>query len=302
MSEHSIAHVAAAASDCGLDFEEAFYRLFERRVTLFMGEPGGTLPECTAYDLLESLCYLFDIDSADMQSAAARYAGIDLAGECTSRIDCLIARSQALEPLWADICTSMPPLKSRALRDTLASIEGVWNRYDARFFPLNTPCDIDYPLCHPVDEAFKSIDYLEQYLESLRIETRFLQHFPLMDSERVLACSCPDWRGLLVNLYEPIAARCIGLSLAGCGLGNMEFDDDAYANARQRLAGLSPLDMQTALRKTAENTCQQKDITEPRQIDYLVRFAISLEPRITAGGFEGVFPRAPFATRTSSMR
>lgn len=302
MTSHSIARATAEASDSSLGFEEAFYRLFERRVALFMGEPDGTLPERTAYDLLESLCYLLDVDSNDLQDAAARYAGIDLACECARRIERLETRARALEPLWTSICTVMPPLKSIALRDTLTAIEGVWNRYDARFFPLNISCDIDYPLCHPVNEHFKGIDYLERYLESLHIEAQFLQRFPVATSERVLSCSCPDWRGLLINLYEPIAARCIGLSLGGCAVEQLETDDAVYTKVRHQLVTLPPKRMQTTLEQAADTVCQRIGLNEPRHIDYLTRFAASLEPRITAGGFEGVFPRSPMQPKARPRR
>jgi hypothetical protein len=296
MTGNNIAQVTAVAevSDANLKFEEAFYRLFERRVALFTGEPDGTLPENTAYDLLESLCYLFDVDGTNLQAAADRYTGVDLASECARRIDRLETRAKALEPIWMGICTTTPPLKSMALRDTLAAIEGVWNRYDARFFPLDISCDIDYPLCHPVSESIKGLDYLERYLESLHIEVQLLQCFPVSSSEQVLACSCPDWRGLLVNLYEPVAARCIALSLAGHSLEQMEIDDAAYANARQCLEGLTPKHLREALSEAASNACRQIGVSDPDQIDYLARFATSLQPRITAGGFEGVFPQTVY--------
>lgn len=289
MTNHDIEQATAEAAYSSREFEESFYRLFEHRIALFAGEPDGTLSKSTAYDLLESLCYLLDIDSQDLQGAAAHYNGIDLARKCARRIDCLETRAHALEPLWTSICTTMPELKNRALRDTLLAIKGIWHRYDARFFPLDIACDIDYPLCHPVSEHIRGIDYLEQYLESLSIEARFLQCFPLAASEQVLACSCPDWRGLLINLYEPVAARCIGLSLAGCTIDHLEADNTAYARIQHQLAALSPKQMRAMLGQAAGPVCRRLGLNGPRHIDYLARFAASLEPRITAGGANGVF-------------
>lgn len=273
-----------------IKFERVLYSLLERRVVLYTGEAEGTLPESVVFELLGSLCYVLDIDPSNISEAAVRYEGLVLEEELAQRIAGLENRAGFLEQLWETVCSTMPLFGNIALRDTLSSIEGVWRRYDPRFFPTSISCDVDYPLCHPVSERLQGFDYLTAYLGSLLIEADFLRRFPKDSCERVFMCSCPDWGGLLVNLYEPVAARCIAIALTGHEIGGLEQTRCCRAELCQRIEGPSVSCLRKALAKAARVICEQTGIDDPRSVDYLVRFAVELQPRIMVGGVDGVFP------------
>ena len=98
----------------------------------------------------------------------------------------------------------MPPLRNIALRDTLVSIETLPNRYDTFFGAHEIPCNIDNPLSVPISEELKGLDYIEAWLNQLLKEARYLARFEVNDMIEYLEAWCPDYQGLLINLYEPI--------------------------------------------------------------------------------------------------
>ena len=56
-------------------------------------------------------------------------------------------------------------------------------------------------------EPLPGLDYVEVWLVQLLEEARFLARFDLDDMVEHLESWCPDYRGLLINLYEPIRDR-----------------------------------------------------------------------------------------------
>ena len=61
----------------------------------------------------------------------------------------------------------------------------------------------------PVSESLLGINYVNQYLARLAAENSLLTRLPQGEVRAVLERSCPDWRGLLVNLYAPVAANAL---------------------------------------------------------------------------------------------
>ena len=110
--------------------------------------------------------------------------------------------------LWRSLAAAPLP-ENRSLHDTLRSIGKGFRRYDTRFFPQRFPCDIDYQLALPVPESLLGIDYVNRYLTHLTAESILLSALPRQEVRAALERSCPDWRGLLINLYAPSAPpRC----------------------------------------------------------------------------------------------
>ena len=106
--------------------------------------------------------------------------------------------------LWQHAIAIMPPIHSIALRDTLASIGEIPLVYDSFFAAHEVPCSIDYPLSRPISERLKGLDYIEAWLVQLLEEARFLAQFDTDEMIGYLVEWCPDYRGLLINLRDPI--------------------------------------------------------------------------------------------------
>ena len=61
-------------------------------------------------------------------------------------------------------------------------------------------------------ETLRGVDYVNDWLRRLCLEQNFLDRFDPALVRAVLDRSCPDYRGLLINLYEPIAVNALGLA------------------------------------------------------------------------------------------
>ena len=64
---------------------------------------------------------------------------------------------------------------------------------------------IDYSLSKSVSEQLKGLDFVEAWLSQLLEEAQFLAQFDTDSMIAYLHEWCPDYRGLLINLYDPIS-------------------------------------------------------------------------------------------------
>ncbi len=172
-------------------------------LSLYTFNESSVIPLYTGQSLLESVTYVLGIESLEDEKACILETDNPLAlfrkkqQELESRIDNALV-------LWETICVTMPPLNNIALRDTLVSIGDLKRKYDIYFAAHEIPCNIDYPLYKPVSEQLKGIDYIQAWLEQLYREVCFLSRFEVQDCISVLESWCPDYKGLLINMYEPL--------------------------------------------------------------------------------------------------
>lgn len=93
----------------------------------------------------------------------------------------------------------------KTVTNALLSLDGFSSERAMRGFAAHqVPCIIDYPLGAPVSEKLRGLDYVEAWLAQPLEEARFLARFDLGDMVEHLESWCSDYRGLLINLYEPI--------------------------------------------------------------------------------------------------
>ena len=195
--------------DSALDDRAAanFAYLYRKLIRLY-ANGAGSVTRAEAAQLLESLSFVLELGTDGLGANAAAIAEL---GE--SNPDELFRREQtkiatrvdrALET-WRLVCEAMPPLRNVSLRDTLASIGGIKSRYDTYFAAHEVPCDIQYQLSVPVDESLRGIDYVQAWLNQLLRETQYIAQFTPESCAKVLEQSCPDYKGLHVNLFDLLA-------------------------------------------------------------------------------------------------
>ena len=192
--------------------------------------------------------------------------------------------------LWRKVVETLPPLENRSLRDTLRSIGRGFRCYDTRFFPQRFDCDIDYQLAVPVSESLLGINYVNRYLTDLAAENILLTRLPQGEVRAVLERSCPDWRGLLVNLYAPVAANALARTLLG-GEG-LTLSDGEIGALRERWEHARPERIMADLLAAADALAER--LALPRGAGkYLSGFAREVAARAEAlrdcGGLRGVF-------------
>ena len=203
-------------------WQEKLAALLVRQIALYTANESSSVPAAAARELLRGVLFFLAVpEEADGGGEADRAARIctllscDLADELAHGQHRAQRDSALTLALWRKVVAALPPLENRSLRDTLRSIGRGFRRYDTRFFPQRFDCDIDYQLAQSVSESLLGINYVNQYLTRLAAENSLLTRLPQGEVRAVLERSCPDWRGLLVNLYAPVAANALARTLLG---------------------------------------------------------------------------------------
>lgn len=247
-----------------------------------MGESTSVTVE-TARELFESLCFTLSLALRARGEGLAAIAGCEdprrMAARGRRELELLVETGKSL---YERAAATLPAVENRSLRDTVTSLGVFFRRYDHRFFAHQIPADIDYQLCRPVPETLPGIEYVNEYLRRLLLEHQFLSRFEPKTLVRLLERYCPDYRGLLINLYEPAAVNAVGLALCGGDLRSLDITPENRAVLTGLFRDYSPRDAERALREAAERVCAGLGIGEEKARDYLRETAADLWPRIAA--------------------
>ena len=142
-------------------------------------------------------------------------------------------------------------------------------------------------------EILRGVDYVNSYLERLAGENRLLCRFSKDALEPVLNRYCRDYRGLLVNLYEPVVTNALGRVLLGKDLDALTISPEDCGRLEWQLTHLSRTGLEELLSRTAERLSDQLDLRDRRERAYLRACARGLAPRIAlvrdTGGLPGIF-------------
>ena len=265
-----------------LAFQERFLRLLERRTAIYTMGDSTSVPKHVAADILRSVCFVLGIDP-ERPEIPQRLLTLDLDDEFRRRLAEIERKVEFGGELWREVVATMPPIPSMALRDTIAAIGDFPGAYDFRSMAHEIPIMFDYPLCHPVSESLVGVDYINEYMRRLLLEAQFLRSFETGACVRVLERSSPDYVGLLVNLYEPIATNAIGRALIGKDPSALEINDEDRAEIARRLGLLSSAGRDRALREAAAGVCEALGVDDASAREYLVALVPELLPRIEVG-------------------
>ncbi len=182
--------------------QDNFARLMTYVANLYCAGGSSSISNLEAKELTMSVAYVLGIADAKADHAARVLEADDPVALWHACLDGLDAQVDDALDMWREVVTTMPPIRNVALRDTLASLGGLRRSYDTRFAAHEVPCNIDYQLSVPVDPGLMGIDYVEAYLAQLLAETRWIARFDAESCVAVLERTCPDYRGLHVNLYD----------------------------------------------------------------------------------------------------
>lgn len=184
--------------------QDGLMRLFVKQCRLYTCGGSSSITQLEAEELLESIRFVLRIDDLDDPATLARLASDDMDALFRQGLDDINRKVNETMELWQQVCITMPPIKNIALRDTLASIGQFRKVYDTYFTAFAVPVSIDYPLHDPVPETLKGVDYVHEWLKRCLAEAQYLAQFDTKECIAILKRSCPDYKGLLINLYEPV--------------------------------------------------------------------------------------------------
>jgi len=181
-----------------------FVELMNHICALFTCGESSSVSEFEGHELAESALYVLGLAEETTQQTLGLLASDDVVAIWAQKRRELESRIPGAMALWKRATAVMPPIRNIALRDTLASIGRVPQAYDTFFAAHEVPASIDYPLSKPISEQLKGLDYVEAWLVQLLEEAQFLARFDVGEMTAYLDAWCPDYRGLLINLYDPI--------------------------------------------------------------------------------------------------
>lgn len=183
---------------------EGFTTLMAHICMLYTCSESSSVSEFEAYELAESALYVLGLTNDTADETIDLLSSDDVIATWTRKRTELEARIPRVMELWQRVVATMPRIRNIALRDTLANIGHLPQTYDTFFAAHEVPVSIDYPLTKPVSERLKGLDYVEAWLTQLLEEAQFLARFDVDEMTAYLDAWCPDYRGLLINLYNPI--------------------------------------------------------------------------------------------------
>lgn len=272
---------------------QKLWLLLAKRTEAYTAMDSSSVPVETARELFASLCFTLGLFLKESGSPAGRLVTDDLDELYRQGVRQIEEKLTYARKLHEAACLGAPAIENISFLDTLRNLGTFFRRYDCRFFAHHIPCSIDYQLCRAVPDEPGGVEYVTEYLRRLIIENDFLRRFDRERVERLLMSSCNDYRGLLINLYEPAAANAIGLTLAGGDLFSLDVSDRDRAHLAALFASLPESRAKEALRDAAARLCYTLQIRDSAARDYLAAAAVSLYPRIAAalpyGGLDGIF-------------
>lgn len=256
------------------------WALLARQARLRTQGDHSSLREEDAAELLDSLVFTL------------RYQlfreGLALRALLTADLAELLQRGQAAlqacfgetEALYDTALRTVAAFGSRSLQDTLKGVGVFFRAYDVRLYAHRIPAEFDYQLCLPVPDGLRGVLYVHSYLERLLGENALLMRFSPARVTALLGRFAPEYRDLLINLYEPVAAVTVGLSLLGGGETLLELTRAQAEQIHWMLSAFPPVAAHNWLSEAAEAACRRLIITDASAVSYLCEAAKTFHPRI----------------------
>ena len=148
-------------------------------------------------------------------------------------------------------------------------------------FRTGDPLRHRHQLSQPVSEALRGVDYVNEWLRRLCLEQAFLDCFDPVLIRAVLEQSCPDYRNLLINLYEPVAVNALGLAILGDDPRTLSNPASRWQKLENRLTGLSRKTLADTLSAGAATLCSALELP-PALLLHTQTTAQNLLPRLRA--------------------
>ena len=263
--------------------QQKLFPLLEKQFRMKTQGDSTSLREEEVTELLDSILFTLRFEISRQALPFRTLLTAELAPLFSAAQQSLQQCLTSTEQLYRQVMAQVKDFGSLSLRDTLNGIGAFFRRYDYRLYAHLIPADIDYQLCLPVPDKLCGVVFIREYLLRLLTENTLLTRYSPVRLSALLTRFSPDYRELLVNLYEPVAAVTVGHALSGGGETLLELTETQSAQVAQHLVSLSPADAKKMLASSAREACERLALTDPLSVRYLTRAAVELYPRLIAG-------------------
>ncbi len=276
------------------EIQKSLWSILAMQVQRYTMGDSSSVPVETAQELLNSICFCIRMYMKEISGDLTMLK--ELPAEdlfIKGRIVIEKAVTEGRKLLSHAINTSPHGLDNLSYRDTLCEITGFFKKYDYRFLAHDIPCSIDYQLSQPVSERLLGIEYINEYLRRIIIENEFITHFDRYNAISLFEKCFPEYKVLLINLYEPVATNAIGLALIKGNIAALDITESDRLVLLEYFRSWSEKTALEKLQNAAVSICSCLNIDDEAAKNYLRKTATELYPRIsaavTAGSLNDVF-------------
>lgn len=251
--------------------------LGERTERYTMGE-SSSVPVEKAEELFKSICFTLGLVAAKQGISSLKTENMSsLLKAGWNIIESMVEEGQGL---FKQVIETTVLTENISYNDTLQGIKKFFKRYEYHFFAHEIPGDIDYQLCMPIPEGLQGIQYINEYLHRLLLENRFCEHFGRNGILRLLQSYCSDYKGLLINIFEPVAMNAMGLAVINKNVIDLDISDYDRKRILTELDKWSNNEVVIQLNQVVDIICSQLEINEMQQRNYLYDALFAQYPRV----------------------
>ncbi len=270
------------SDDDVLDIQMKLFSLLAKRTHRYTMDDSSSVPIEIAEDLYQSICFSISLFLKQTGNSILFLKDTEpgqLLKLAWTEIELQIKEGKKLLKL---VRSTSQKIDNKSYIDTLKEIGNFFKDYDYRFYAHEIQCDIDYQLCHPLNKELQGIEYINEYLRSLLIENEFCSHFDKGIIVALLRSYCPDYKDLLINLYEPVAVNAFALALLHEDIFALDITDFHRDKLLRCFNMWSRQHAEIELRKAASQICSSLQIKDTAKIEYLKNTALHIYPRVAA--------------------
>lgn len=252
--------------------------LLEKRTERYTMGESSSVPVEKAEELFKSICFTLGL-VAKKRGVCILKTG-DMSSLLTVGWNIIESMVDKGKSLLNQVIKSTVINENLSYQDTLEEIHKSFKRYDYHFFAHEVPCDIDYQLCSPVPETLQGIEYINEYLHRLLLENCFCKHFEQAEIIRLLQTYCPDYKGLLINIFEPVAMNAMGLAVINKDVTLLNISDEERKRILEELGNWADNEVILKLNQVVDIICGQLEIKDKKQRNYLYEALFAQYPRV----------------------
>lgn len=192
----------------------------------------------------------------------------------------IIKKLESVKAAWSALKDEAIETENYAYNDTIGKgIEPFFEEYNPRFESHGCPGSIDYPLSLDKMDTV-GIEYLEEYIDKLRLETKFCSYFSKESRETLLRNYHEEYEHLLINIYELVLTNAIALQLLKKPLKNLSLDREEVKNLQQQFQKLAPQVLEFLMMQAAKECLNEMKLEEEKIRSYVRKTVLKLMPVI----------------------
>ncbi|MGL5414844.1 MAG: DUF6179 domain-containing protein [Clostridium sp.] len=259
------------------DIELIKIRLLEllgKRIEQYTMGDSSSVPVEVGEELLKSICFSLKREIKDFRKILIID---DLEEELQKSWKGFEKDIEEGKKLLQNIIEEDLGVENQSYEDTLIEIALGFKKYDYKFLAQEITCSIDYQLANPIAEELLGIEYINKYLESLLIENKFCNKFQKEKVALLLESYCEDYRGLLINIFEPVLTNAIGLMILNEDLFMLEVTE---FQRRKLLEIFKNSNIRKIMLNVAEKICMYLKVEEK---EYVIKTTWNIVYRVQEG-------------------